>query len=157
SPDGTRLVSGSWDSTLRAWEVGTGKELLVLKGHTGSVSGVAYSPDGTLLASCAQPPAPAEGGPPPLQGGQPGEVKAWDARTGKELLPLKGDHPWLSGVAFSPDGSRLIGTSFVGNKIAWDVRSGELLSEVPVLPDQPNPALSPDGHYFARNENLDTV
>lgn len=50
APDGERLVSGSADGTVRSWDP-TGQEALVLRGHESWVYAVAFSPDGTLLAS----------------------------------------------------------------------------------------------------------
>ena len=46
SPDGTRLAAGSWDKTIRLWEVSTGVEKAALPGHGASVRSVAFSPDG---------------------------------------------------------------------------------------------------------------
>ena len=51
SPDGTRLATGSYDSTARLWDASTGKELAVLKGHEFRGTSVAFSPDGTRLAT----------------------------------------------------------------------------------------------------------
>ena len=56
------------------WDAATGQETLTLKGHTGDVSSVAFSPDGKRLASA----------------GGDGTVKVWDAATGQETLTLKG-------------------------------------------------------------------
>src|ERR1700733_1735325 len=52
SPDGTRIVSGSRDKTVRIWDAGQGA--LVgepLQGHSHSVESVAFSPDGTRIVS----------------------------------------------------------------------------------------------------------
>eukprot|EP00741_Cyanophora_paradoxa_P011044 tig00020553_g10676.t1 len=51
SPDGSRLVSGSYDKTVRVWETRTGALLRCINASAGEVNGVAYSKDGTLIAS----------------------------------------------------------------------------------------------------------
>ncbi len=167
SPDGKRLASGTGDSfrsvsrnpaELKVWDAQTGEELLtLLKGVTGSVWSVAFSPDGKQLAGAYAAPAPQQDGlpPPPVAGA----VKVWDAQTGQELLSLKGG--WGS-VAFSPDGRRLVAMSGVGpgrsgigpgtngGKV-WDAQTGqELFTLNPggslLLPGgRLNVAFSPDG------------
>jgi hypothetical protein len=80
---------------VRVWDVATGQKLPPLKGHTGGVWGVAFSPDGKQLASASQD----------------GTVKVWDAATGQILHTLEGHSGGVWGVAFSPDGRRLVSAS----------------------------------------------
>jgi len=51
SPDGKFLASGSWDKTVKVWEVGSWQEVATLWGHEGYVYSVSFSPDGKFLAS----------------------------------------------------------------------------------------------------------
>jgi hypothetical protein len=46
SPDGRTALSGSWDDTLKLWDVATGRELRTFSGHSDKVASVAFSPDG---------------------------------------------------------------------------------------------------------------
>src|SRR5262249_46047250 len=69
---------------------------LTLKGHTSEVYSVVFSPDGKRLVS---------------GGGEfhkPGEVKVWNAATGKEAMSLRGHTSTVTSVAFSPDGKRIV-------------------------------------------------
>jgi WD40 repeat protein/tetratricopeptide (TPR) repeat protein len=108
SDDGARIVSGRWDKTVRVWDASTGKELLTLKGHTGSVNGVALSADARRIIS----------------GG--GEVKVWDAGPGA-ALSLAVASGWSLSVAVSGDGSRLVNGGQDGAVTVWDTRTGERL------------------------------
>jgi WD40 repeat protein len=51
SPDGKRIVSGSWDKSIRIWDADTGSKILELRGHSNWIRSVASSPDGKRIAS----------------------------------------------------------------------------------------------------------
>jgi WD40 repeat protein len=110
----------------RSWEYRCLRRLtdgtpLTLRGHTSSVYSVCYSPDGTRLASASSDQT----------------VKVWAAKSGAELLSLRGHaSPNNGAVTYSPDGTRLASTSIgiqdgriQGEVKVWDARSGvELLT-----------------------------
>jgi WD40 repeat protein len=107
--------------------------LFTLYGHSGTVSSAGFSPDGARIVTASNDRT----------------AKVWDARTGAQLLELKG-HTGRS-AGFSPDGTRIVTGGGVaenqpGEVTVWDARSGSLLLE---LKGHTNPvasaAFSPDG------------
>ena len=108
SPNGTTLASRG-DGEVRLWDVVTGQHKVTLKGHTDRVYSVAFSPDGTTLASASRD----------------GEVRLWDAVTGQHKATLKGHTDWVYSVAFSPDGITLASASGDGEVRLWDAVTGQ--------------------------------
>jgi eukaryotic-like serine/threonine-protein kinase len=51
SPDGRRLVTASFDRTIKLWDTATGREIFTLRGHTAGVVALAFSLDGNRIAS----------------------------------------------------------------------------------------------------------
>jgi WD40 repeat protein/serine/threonine protein kinase len=140
SPDGQRLVSGSYDETVRIWDSATGQELFSLK-HAG-VTSVAFSPDGQRLAS----------------GSSDGTVKLWDSATGQELFSLKGHAEGVWSVAFSPDGQRLASGSADQTVRIWDSATGKELFSLKGHAGQIcSVAFSPDGQRLASGSWDNTV
>ena len=108
SADGTRIISGSNDNSVRVWDASTGAELKVLNGHTDYVNSVAFSADGTRIFSCSDDKS----------------VRVWDASTGAELKVLNGHTDWVNSVAFSADGTRIISGSEDKSVRVWDASTG---------------------------------
>ncbi len=146
SPDGKTLAAGLSDTTVRVWDVATGKEIQALEGHTGKVTSVAYSPDGKTLASASADKS----------------VRLWDVTSGKELRRLA--HPIdVTSIAYSPDGKTLASgsrghtdytpdgkTLFYGDTLHfWNVATGKPLQALNVGGDVTSVAYSPDGKTLA--------
>ena len=114
SPDGRRLATGGEENTVKIWDVQTGQELQTLRGHSGDVYTVAFSPDpdGRWIASA----------------GEDSTVKVWDSHTGELVRSFRGHTGLVSSVAFSPDGRRLISGSRDHTVKVWDVTQ---LDELP--------------------------
>jgi WD40 repeat protein len=104
----------SVDKDLRGWEWHYLErlchvELRVFRGHAGAVRAVAYSPDGSRLATA----------------GDDGTVRVWSVASGAEAAVLKGDARGMKDIAFSPDGSRLGAGGLDGTVRVWDVAGGK--------------------------------
>ena len=136
------LASGSSDTTVKLWDVASGHELRTLRGHSYTVSSVAFSPDGRVLAS----------------GSSDKTVKLWDVASGHELRTLSGHSNAVFSVAFSPDGRVLASGSDDNTVKLWDVASGH---ELRTLGGHSNwvksVAFSPDGLVLASGSDDNTV
>src|SRR5207248_4927598 len=108
SPDGKTLAAGSWDGTVRLWEVASGKELHQLSKQQGPVRSVAFSADGKLLAC----------------GGEGSAIILWETATAKELRRLVGHRGSITFVQFSPDGKLLASKGYDQTLRLWDVATG---------------------------------
>jgi len=129
SPDGRHIVSGSWDHTIRVWDVQTGGQVgNTLQGHTASVWSVAFSPDGRHIVS----------------GSKDVTIQVWNIQTASQVgNPLQGHTSSVWSVAFSPDGRHIMLGSEDHTIQCWDAhiqsRSAQA-GNFPTMMIQPNPS-----------------
>ncbi|KAF5331505.1 hypothetical protein D9758_018599 [Tetrapyrgos nigripes] len=145
SPDGTRIVSGSEDGTVRIWDAQTGTAIgEPLQGHEYWVQSVAFSPDGARIVS----------------GSRDRTVRIWDAQTGTAIgEPLQGHEDWVQSVAFSPDGARIVSGSHDRTVRIWDAQTGTAIGE-PLQGHESlvqSVAFSPDGARIVSGSGDRTV
>jgi len=179
SPDGTKTAGGGGDSnagadgwSVRIWDAAAGHELRALRGHTGPVRSVAFSPDGKTVASGSwdktarlwdvaggrelltltghpngiNAVAFSPSGLTLASGGQDKAVKLWDTNTGREVGSLTGHAESVTSVAFSPNGSVLASGSSDKTIKLWSVPGGLLLRTLEGHSNEVNSvAFSPDG------------
>ena len=116
SPDGSALASGSWDQTVKLWDIHSGREQMTFQGHSEGVVCLSFSPDGNLLASGSG------------ERNMAGIVKVWSVSDGKERTTLKGHTDGILSLAFFPDGTRLISASFDKTLKLWDTAAEHRLT-----------------------------
>jgi WD40 repeat protein len=135
SSDGSQIVSGSADGTVRIRPVASSEEQLApIPGHDACVNQVAFSSDGSRLVS----------------GSDDKTVRIWDGLTCEELVVLHGHEDEVWTVAYSPDGTRVISGSRDDSVRVWDALD---FQEIAVLKGHRKPVtfvnFSPDGALIA--------
>ncbi|HKI17744.1 MAG TPA: PQQ-binding-like beta-propeller repeat protein, partial [Isosphaeraceae bacterium] len=110
-PDGRWLAACSnpddgTPSEVRVFDATTGRRIFTLGNHTSKVVAVAFSPDGTRIAT----------------GSFDLTVKLWETETGQEVCTLRGHKAGVLSVAFSPDGRRIATSSMDFTVKIWDGR-----------------------------------
>ena len=153
SPDDRFLATGHISGAVKLWNFPSGRHEITFTNQAAAVCAVFFSPDGRRLASSElgrhrQTPGPVR---PPGGGDVAGSfaavwgaafspdgrrlatggddareaVKLWDLATQREVLTLQGEGEFFMHVAFSPDGSTLMATSFEGVAHLWRAPSWE--------------------------------
>ena len=133
SPDGTLLASGSWDGTVKLWDVATQQSFTTLDEHTSGVLSVSFSRDGALLAS----------------GSHDRTVRLWDVATQQSFTTLDEHTGEVSSVSFSRDGALLASGSWDGTVKLWDIATQQDIATLPHRAEVLSVSFSHDGMLLA--------
>jgi WD40 repeat protein/serine/threonine protein kinase len=147
SPDHKRLlVDWGEDGPPRSfalYDLASGEKRADFRGHTEYLCALAFSPDGTQVASSSDDHT----------------ARLWDAATGALLQVLEGHTATVWTVAFRRDGERVVTASADGTVRQWDVASGQPIG-IPYRAHR-NAAhaavYSPDGRRIASGGHDGTV
>ncbi|CUA78397.1 Transcription initiation factor TFIID subunit 5 [Rhizoctonia solani] len=96
SPDGTRIVSGTFEGAIWMWDVNSGQLVQgLITGHGGDIRSIIYTHDGSRIIS----------------GSEDQTIRVWDVHSGEQVLgPLEGHTKAISCLATSSDGAIISGS-----------------------------------------------
>jgi serine/threonine protein kinase len=146
SPDGKTLASGSFDNTIKLWNLATGEQIRTLTGHSKSLESVVISPDGKTLASSSRD----------------NTIKLWNLATGEQIRTLIGHSNEVLSVAISPDGKTLASGSRDNTIKLWNLATGEQIRTLTGDSESVNSvAISPNGKTLVSgsfdSDSFDTI
>lgn len=105
SPDGKIVATSGMDHALRLWEVESGRDLAVVRGHTELITKISFSPDGGRVATSSHD----------------GTIRLWDWRRRNPAV-IRHGIPKLAAAAVSPDGRALALAGYAQVRV-WDLAS----------------------------------
>jgi WD40 repeat protein len=112
SPNGEVLLTGGYDSVIRAWDVATGEEIRSFTGHFGSISDLVFAPDGQTFVSAGD-----------------NTARIWSLDTGDLLRTLTVPGASITHVLLAPNTNQLVTAdgSLTNNVRVWDLSTGQTL------------------------------
>ena len=126
-PDTKWIATGSYDGTIKIWDVEEGRELRALTGHSGAVKAITISPDGQRLASTAADKT----------------VRIWNISSGGEEAKIA-TSDFAETLSFRSNGSQIVWGQSDGTIISRDLSSGSEQNYKGVITAVTALAISPD-------------
>jgi len=184
SPDGETIVSGSYDMTIKIWNLKTGELKNTFTGHSKSVNSLAISPDREILVSgsydktikiwhlktgelkksirsksgsgfCV---AISRDGQTLMSGTWRNTIQIWDLQKGLIKATLSGHTNSVSCLAISPDGQTLVSANYDRTIKIWDLQAGSLKNTlVGHTGIVYSIAISPDGQSLVSGSSDKTI
>ena len=127
SPDGEWVASAGTDRTIRLWRATGREDALVLHGHTGRVTQLAFTREGSRLGSVSVD----------------GTARIWEADPRASLPVLRGHTRYVYPVAFSPDGQWIASGGWDKTVRVWDATTGERVRDLAPPRHRPVSGLQP--------------
>ncbi|MFM6270768.1 MAG: WD40 repeat domain-containing protein, partial [Dolichospermum sp.] len=142
TPDDSKFISGSSDSTIKIWDLATGKELQTLTGHSRKVNTLAITPDGSKLVS----------------GSDDSTIKIWDLEKNKLSSHSTAHNSDVSALLITPNGSKLVSGSSDSTIKIWDFFTGQELQILTGHGDEVEAvAVSPDNRLVVSSSQDQTI
>jgi len=126
------IATGDWDGSILLWRRADRKFLRTLRGHNSMIKGLAFAPDGSVLASASND----------------GTLRVWNVATGNEIaLDDTGEH--YVNVGYLAKSNQVVALELGGNLKFYSAANLAPLGKIDVGVGSTAMALSPDGDHVA--------